>query len=105
MNHARTGPVTREQLKRVEIRAPVSGIVHELNVSTIGGVIAPGASIMQIIPQDGNLVIEANIEPQFIDELFPGQEAALLFSAFHQQTTPVLMGKIKFISANILTNQ
>ncbi len=96
---------TREQLKRVEIRAPVSGIVHELNVFTVGGVIAPGAAITQIVPQDGNFVIEANIEPQFIDDLFPGQEAALRFSAFNQRTTPVLMGKLKVISANILTNQ
>ncbi len=96
---------TREQLKRVEIRAPVAGIVHELNVFTIGGVIAPGAAVMQIIPQDGNFVIEANIEPQFIDELYPGQEAALLFSAFNQTTTPELKGVVEVFSANVLTNQ
>lgn len=96
---------TSEQLKRVTVKAPISGIVHELNVFTIGGVIAPGATIMQIIPQDGNFVVEANIQPQFIDELYQGQEAALHFSAFNQRTTPVIMGVVKVVSANVLTNQ
>ena len=62
---------TVEQLKRIEIKAPVDGIVHELSVFTIGGVIGPGAPILQIIPQDDAFVIEANVEPQFIDELYP----------------------------------
>ena len=60
---------TIEQLKRVEIRSPIDGIIHELAVFTVGGVIGPGAPVAQIVPQDDKFEIEANIEPQFVDEL------------------------------------
>ena len=96
---------TTEQLRRVEIRAPVAGLVHQLGVATIGGVIAAGAPILQIVPQEGQFEIEANVEPQFIDELYPGQPAALRFSAFNQRTTPELNGTVKSISANVVTNE
>ncbi len=89
-----------EKLKRIHIRAPVSGLVHELRVFTIGGVISPGASIMQIIPHDEAYEIEIKVEPQFIDELAPGQLSTLRFTAFNQKTTPELFGQIKTISAN-----
>ena len=96
---------TVEQLKRVEVRAPVDGIIHELSVFTIGGVIGPGAPIMQIIPQDDEFVVEANVEPQFIDELYAGQEAALRFSAFNQRSTPELFGEVAGISANVVVDE
>lgn len=96
---------TVEQLKRIEIKAPVNGIVHELTVFTIGGVIGPGAPILQIIPQDEKFVVEANVEPQFIDELYPDQPAALRFSAFNQRTTPELNGTVKGISANVVVDE
>lgn len=96
---------TLEQLKRINITAPVSGIVHELSVFTIGGVIGPGDPVLQIIPQDGNFEIEANIEPQFVDELHPEQSARLRFSAFNQRTTPEIDGVLKTISANVVVNE
>lgn len=96
---------TKEQLKRVEICAPVSGIVHELAVFTIGGVVSAGASIMQIIPQNEKFEVEASVEPHFIDELYPGQPATLRFSAFNQRTTPELEGVIKSISAHVVVNK
>ncbi len=96
---------TSEQLKRVEVRAPVSGIIHEMSAYTIGGVIAPGGPILQIIPQNEAMEIEANIEPQFIDELFPGQQTTVRFSAFNQRTTPELNGTIKTISPNSVVNE
>ena len=96
---------TIEQLRRVEIRAPVSGIVHEMSVFTIGGVIGPGTPVMQIIPQDDKFEIEANVEPQFVDELYPGQPTILRFSAFNQRTTPELNGAIKDVSANVVVNE
>ncbi len=96
---------TLQQLKRVDILAPVSGIIHELNIFTVGGVIGPGAAILQIIPQDDNLVIEANVEPQFIDELTVGQEATIRFSAFNQRSTPEVSGHVKTISPNSIINE
>lgn len=96
---------TMEQLKRIDIRAPVAGIVHELSVFTIGGVIGPGSPILQIVPQDDGFEIEANIAPQFVDELYPGQPATLRFSAFNQRTTPELAGALKTISPNVIVNE
>ena len=96
---------TVEQLKRIEVKAPVSGIIHELSVFTIGGVIGPGSPVLQIIPQDEGFEIEANVEPQFVDELYSGQSATLRFSAFNQRTTPELNGTVKGISPNVVVNE
>jgi len=96
---------TLQQLKRVDILAPVTGIIHELNIFTVGGVIGPGAAILQIIPQDDNLVIEANVEPQFIDELSIGQKATTRFSAFNQRSTPEIESYIKTISPNSIVHE
>lgn len=93
---------TIEQLKRIEIKAPVSGVVHELSVFTIGGVIGPGGPVLQIIPQTEEFDFEAKVDPQFVDELFKGQEASLRFSAFNQRTTPELKGNVSHISPNAI---
>lgn len=92
---------TVEQLRRVDIRAPVTGIIHELAIFTIGGVIGPGGQVLQIIPQDEGFEVEANVEPQFVDELFPGQDAILRFSAFNNRTTPEIKTSLKAISPNV----
>ena len=96
---------TEEQLKRIEIRAPVSGIVHELSVFTVGGVIGPGAPIMQIIPQTSGVNIEAHVEPQFIDKLFEGQKTNIRFTAFSKDETPEVEGKIIVISASSIVDE
>ena len=96
---------TVEQLRRTDIKAPVNGIVHELSVFTIGGVIGPGVPIMQIIPQDEELVVEASVESQFIDELYPEQPATLHFSAFNLSTTPAIEGTVNGISANAVLDE
>ncbi|WP_269586162.1 HlyD family type I secretion periplasmic adaptor subunit [Roseibium sp. Sym1] len=96
---------TLEQLSRVEITAPVAGIVHELSVFTIGGVIGPGDPVLQLIPQDGHFEIEANVEPQFVDEIHAGQLSKLRFSAFNQRTTPEIDGSVKTVSPNVVVNE
>lgn len=96
---------TREQLSRVEIHAPVSGIVHALNVYTVGGVIGSGNVVMEIVPQSERLIFEVNIEPQFIDQVYPGQSAGVVFSAFNARTTPRLNGYIHTISADSIVNE
>ena len=96
---------TRQKLNRIEIRAPVSGVIHELAVHTVGGVIAAGATVMQIVPQDEAVEIEVAVEPQFIDDLFIGQEASVRFTAFNQRTTPQLNGKVVAISPASTVNQ
>jgi len=83
-----------DMLKRVDIRAPQSGIVHELAVHTVGGVIAPGETIMSIVPKDDDFAFEVKISPIDIDQVAIGQPATLRFSAFSQSTTPEIKGKI-----------
>ena len=90
-----------DQLKRVDIRAPIEGNVHQLAVHTVGGVIATGETMMFIVPQSDALEIEARIQPQDIDQLRIGQPALLRFSAFNQRTTPELNGEVSRISADV----
>ena len=70
-----------DRLSRIEIRAPVSGKVHQLNVFTIGGVIGTGEVAMLIVPENDTLVVDAQVEPQEIEHLQIGQKAVVRFSA------------------------
>src|SRR3954471_14287078 len=91
-----------DQLKRVEIRAPQDGMVHQLAVHTVGGVITPnGEPIMLIVPRADALTVEAKIQPQDIDQARLGQKAVLRFSAFNQRTTPELNGEVSRVSADV----
>jgi HlyD family secretion protein len=90
-----------DQLKRVDIRAPIDGVVLALTVHTVGGVISAGEAIMLIVPQTDTLQVEAKIPPQEIDQIRIGQPAVLRFTAFSQRTTPELNGTVVRISADV----
>jgi membrane fusion protein, type I secretion system len=90
-----------DQLKRVDIRAPIDGVVLQLTVHTVGGVITPGETIMLIVPQTDTLQVEAKIPPQEIDQIRIGQAAVLRFVAFSQRTTPEINGTVVRISADV----
>ncbi|MDX2307941.1 MAG: HlyD family type I secretion periplasmic adaptor subunit [Hyphomicrobium sp.] len=94
-----------DQLKRVEIRAPHAGIVHQLTVHTVGGVVNPGEPIMMIVPEDDRLVVETKISPMSIDQLHVGQLARVRFTAFNHNTTPELEGELLGISADLTRDQ
>ena len=96
---------TDDQLNRTEIRAPQNGIVQQLTVHTVGGVVAAGDSIMLIVPDADTLMVEVKIAPQDIDQLYLGQTATLRFTAFNMRTTPEIKGSINFISADITQDQ
>jgi HlyD family secretion protein len=90
-------------LKRIEIRAPATGLVHQLAVHTVGGVIpAGGPPIMQIVPDNDALVIEVRIAPQDIDKVAPGQTAFIRFTSFPHGTTPELKGEVMRVSADVV---
>lgn len=89
-----------DQLKHIDIRAPKSGRVHELSVHTVGGVITAGETIMLIVPDEDALGVQAKVAPNDIDDLHPGQEAILRFSAFNVRTTPEMKGSVTWISAD-----
>ncbi|SCB38987.1 HlyD family type I secretion periplasmic adaptor subunit [Rhizobium hainanense] len=94
-----------DQLNRNDILSPQAGIVHELSVHTIGGVIAAGETIMQIVPVNDILVVEARIQPADIDQVHAGQTATLRFSAFNQRSTPEIHGSVKTVAADLIHNQ
>jgi len=94
-----------DQLKRIDIRAPQTGIVHQLDVHTVGGVVSPGDTLMLIVPETDELSIEARVAPQDIDQLQIGQEAVLRLSAFNQRTTPQIKGTVSRIAADLTQDQ
>lgn len=89
-----------DQLKRVEIRSPSAGFVHQLAVHTVGGVITPAEPVMMIVPADDGLEIEARILPSDIDQVVLGRSALVKVHAFNQRTTPELKGRVSRISAD-----
>jgi HlyD family secretion protein len=90
-----------DQLKRIDMLAPQGGIVHQLDVHTVGGVISPADVVMSIVPDSGRLAIEARIRPQDIDQIQLGQAVVLRLSAFNQRTTPELGGSVSRIAADL----
>lgn len=94
-----------DQFKRTELRAPQSGIVHQLSVHTVGGVISPGETLMVIVPQSEGLSVEARLPPQAIDQVRLGQPVRVRFSAFDQNTTPQLVGNVSLVAADVTRDQ
>lgn len=94
-----------DTLKRVEMRAPRSGIVHELTAHTVGGVVNPGDTVMSLVPTDDRSSIEVRLLPTDIDQVSVGQKAVLRFPAFNQRTTPELNGMISRLAAEVSKDQ
>jgi HlyD family secretion protein len=94
-----------DQLRHIEIRAPRAGIVHQLSVHTVGGVIGQGETLMLIVPEQDALVVEAKIAPQDIDNVRQGQAAFIRFTAFDQRTTPEFEAKVTRVAADLTTEQ
>jgi len=94
-----------DQLRRIDVIAPVTGKVHNMTVTTIGGVVAPGQEIMQIIPADDRLIIEAQVDPADIDQVYPGQKTTVRLSAFNMRTTPEMNGLVFQTSADRIIDQ
>lgn len=86
------------QFEQMEIRAPASGVVHEMQVTTLGGVVTPNGTILQIIPLAEGVEFELLLDPHEIDRVYPGQSAQILFTAFDQRSTPKLAGQVTSIS-------
>lgn len=89
--------------QRIEIRAPQSGIIQNLQVHTIGGVVNPGQALMEIAPQDQSLVIDARVSPTDIDSVRIGQNAEVRLTALNLRNTPAIFGLVRTISGDVLT--
>jgi HlyD family secretion protein len=99
------GVAARDLLDRIELRAPTSGIIHQLSTHTIGGVIRAGDAIMEVVPDSDDLQIEARLQPNDIDQVRVGQKALIRFSAFNQRVTPQLVGLVSYVSADVSHDQ
>lgn len=93
-----------DQLKRIEMRAPQDGIVHQMTVHTVGGLVVPSEPAMLIVPNADRLLVEARIQPQDIDSVRLGQPAVLRLTAFNTRTTPEIDGSVARISADVSTD-
>ncbi len=94
-----------DQLKRTDIRAPQDGIVFQSTANTVGGVIAAGDTIMLVVPESDNLLVEVKVDPKDIDQVQFGQPVVLRFSAFNVRTTPELNGTVVRMGADTTTDQ
>lgn len=94
-----------DQLERLRIRAPVSGTVIGLSVFTIGGVISPGQTLMDIVPDKSDLVVEARVSIVQADDLRVGQQAQVRFLGLHERNMPIITGRLTRLSADSLVDE
>lgn len=96
---------TREQLEHALVRAPATGQVVGLTVFTVGGVVAPGQKLMDIVPDGHELVIQAQLRPADADDVFVGQKAQVRFTSIHNRSLPLFTGSVRTVSADSLTDE
>jgi HlyD family secretion protein len=92
------------RLDRLEVRAPVAGIVYGSAVFALGAVVEPAAPLMYVIPQDIPLVVAARIEAIHVDQVHVGQPATLRFTAFNQRLTPEVEARVTSVSADVFVD-
>ena len=94
-----------ERLARMDIRAPVSGIIYGSTVFGQNAVVQPAEALMYVVPQDQPLIVSARVEAIHIDQVHVGQTASLMFTAFDQRMTPQIMGHVIAVSADVFQDE
>ncbi len=95
--------VARDVLERTVIMAPASGSVQNLQVHTVGSVVAPGDVLMEVVPKDEQLIITARVAPIDIDNVGAGYDTEVRFSAFKARLTPIVLGEVETVSEDVIT--
>lgn len=95
--------IAEDVLARTEIRSPGSGAIQNLKVHTIGSVIGAGEVLMELVPQDEELIINARVSPRDIDNVSPGMETEVRFTAFKTKLTPIMLGNVQSVSNDVIT--
>ena len=90
-----------DQLKRTDLTAPQDGVVHQMSVHTVGGLVVPSEPAMLVVPDGDSLAVEVRIQPQDVDNVRLDQDAVLRFPAFNQRVTPEINGTVTRISADV----
>ena len=88
-------------LKRVEIRSPVSGTVVGLNIHTLGAVVKPGETILEVVPEKDALIIEARIKPMDVDKVYKSLESRIKISSYKVHEFPEFNGVVEWVSADV----
>jgi membrane fusion protein, adhesin transport system len=95
----------QDKVRRTELKAPVYGVVNKVNVSTVGAVVQPAASVVEIVPLDVTLLVEGRIRPQDIAFIRPAQDAVVKISAYDSNVYGSLKGKVERISADTIAEE
>ena len=96
---------TRQQLQQSQVRSPATGQVVGLTVFTVGGVVRPGDTLMDVVPDGKELVVRAQINPGDADDVFIGQGAQVRFVSVHNRSLPLFSGKVRTMSADSFTDE
>jgi HlyD family type I secretion membrane fusion protein len=94
----------QDQHARLDVRAPVSGVVVNMVAHTVGGVVSAGSRIMDIVPKNDRLLVEAQVQPSDIDGVQPGLQADIRFPAFERLNMPHITGRVTVVSADRIVN-
>lgn len=92
----------RDVLERRDLRAPIAGTVVNMRIYTVGGVIQPGMAVLDIVPAEAGLLVEAHLNPNDIDVVHVGQPANISLNAYKQRTMPTLHGTLTYVAADVL---
>ncbi|WP_386630697.1 HlyD family type I secretion periplasmic adaptor subunit [Sulfitobacter geojensis] len=95
--------VAADVLDRTEIRAPGSGAIQDLKVHTVGSVVRPGDVLMELVPEDEELIINARVSPIDVDNVAPGLATEVRFSAFKTKLIPIMLGVVESVSGDVIT--
>jgi membrane fusion protein, type I secretion system len=96
---------TRQQLEQSQVRAPVTGQVVGLTVFTVGGVVKPGETLMDVVPDGRELVVRVSVNPGDADDVFVGQQAQVRFVGVHDRSLPLFTGQVRSMSADSFTDE
>ncbi|MGE8499262.1 MAG: HlyD family type I secretion periplasmic adaptor subunit [Pseudomonas sp.] len=100
-----TSSAIQDRVSRTTVTSPVKGIIKQLKVNTIGGVVQPGSDMLEIVPLEDNLLIEARVRPQDVAFLHPGQKAMVKFSAYDYTIYGGMKANLELISADTITDE
>ncbi len=93
-----------EQLARVDVRAPADGIIHQMQITTTGGILAPGGTILEIVPTQEEMAFDIRLDPRTIDKVYVGQPARMIIASVDSQLRPEYVAHVADISAGTITD-
>jgi adhesin transport system membrane fusion protein len=100
-----SGVAIQDRVSRTTVTSPVKGIIKQLKINTIGGVVQPGSDMLEIVPLEDNLLIEAKVRPQDVAFLHPGQKAMVKFSAYDYTIYGGMKANLELISADTIVDK